>query len=42
MQLYTKILIGLIGGAVVGAVANIGGITWLQNLLGNVEILGTM
>ena len=41
MQLYTKILIGLIGGAVVGAVANIGGITWLQNLLGNVEILGT-
>ena len=41
MQLYTKILIGLIGGAVVGAVANIGGITWLQNFLGNVEILGT-
>ena len=41
MQLYTKILIGLIGGAVVGAVANIGGITWLQDFLGNVEILGT-
>ncbi|MDH3270555.1 MAG: dicarboxylate/amino acid:cation symporter [Gemmatimonadota bacterium] len=41
MQLYTKILIGLIAGAVVGAVANLGGLVWLQNLLGGVEILGT-
>lgn len=41
MQLYTKILIGLVAGAVVGAVANLGGITPLQNLLGQVEILGT-
>ena len=30
MQLYTKILIGLIAGAVVGAVANLGEITILQ------------
>ena len=41
MQLYTKILIGLIAGAVVGAIANIAGITWLQALLGGVEPLGT-
>lgn len=41
MQLYTKILIGLIAGAVVGAVANLADITWLQSLLGGVEILGT-
>jgi proton glutamate symport protein len=41
MQLYTKILIGLIAGAVVGAVANLAGITVLQDILGRVEILGT-
>ncbi|HSG09237.1 MAG TPA: dicarboxylate/amino acid:cation symporter [Longimicrobiales bacterium] len=41
MQLYTKILIGLIAGAVVGIVANLGGIGWLQNLLGALEPLGT-
>ncbi|MDX1647838.1 MAG: dicarboxylate/amino acid:cation symporter [Longimicrobiales bacterium] len=41
MQLYTKILIGLVAGAVVGAVANLAGIVWLQSLLGGVEILGT-
>ena len=41
MQLYTKILIGLIGGAVVGAIANLAGITVLQNILGEMEILGT-
>jgi proton glutamate symport protein len=41
MQLYTKILIGLVAGAVVGAVANLAAITWLQDLLGGVEILGT-
>jgi Na+/H+-dicarboxylate symporter len=41
MQLYTKILIGLIAGAVVGAIANLGGIEPLQNLLGGLEPLGT-
>ena len=41
MQLYTKILIGLIAGAVVGAVANVAGITMLQNIFSEIEILGT-
>ncbi|MGB1656951.1 MAG: dicarboxylate/amino acid:cation symporter [Longimicrobiales bacterium] len=41
MQLYTKILIGLIAGAVVGAVANLGEITILQNIFSEIEILGT-
>jgi Na+/H+-dicarboxylate symporter len=41
MQLYTKILIGLVAGAVAGAIANLGGITPLQNLFGELEILGT-
>ncbi len=41
MQLYTKILIGLIAGAVVGAFANISGIEPFQNFLGALEPLGT-
>jgi len=41
MQLYTKILIGLILGAVVGAAANLAGIEPLQNFLGALEPLGT-
>ena len=41
MQLYTKILIGLVAGALIGAVANLGGIEPLQNLLSAVEPLGT-
>ncbi|HSM60722.1 MAG TPA: cation:dicarboxylase symporter family transporter, partial [Longimicrobiales bacterium] len=41
MQLYTKILIGLVLGAVVGVVANLGGIEPLQRLLGALEPLGT-
>jgi Na+/H+-dicarboxylate symporter len=41
MQLYNKILIGLIAGAVVGAIANIGGIEPLQNVLSALEPLGT-
>jgi Na+/H+-dicarboxylate symporter len=41
MQLYNKILIGLVAGAVVGAIANLAGIVPLQNLLGSLEILGT-
>ena len=41
MQLYTKILIGLIAGLVVGGIANIGGIEPLQNVLGALDPLGT-
>jgi len=41
MKLYNKILIGLISGALVGSVANLAGITWLQEFLGGIEILGT-
>jgi proton glutamate symport protein len=41
MQLYTKILLGLILGAVFGFVANVAGITWLQNTLIALEPIGT-
>lgn len=41
MQLYTKILIGLIGGAVIGGIANFAQITAIQNLFSTIEILGT-
>jgi len=41
MQLYTKILIGLIAGGLAGFFANILGITWLQNFLASLEPLGT-
>jgi Na+/H+-dicarboxylate symporter len=41
MQLYTKILIGLVAGAVVGAVANLAQIEPFQNFLGALEPLGT-
>lgn len=41
MQLYTKILIGLVAGAVAGAAANLLGIEVLQNLFGALEPLGT-
>ena len=41
MQLYTKILIGLFAGAGAGAIANLGEITWLQNLFSNLEPIGT-
>lgn len=41
MQLYTKILIGLIGGGTIGGIANLGGIEPLQNLLSSLEPLGT-
>ncbi|MGB0544101.1 MAG: dicarboxylate/amino acid:cation symporter [Longimicrobiales bacterium] len=41
MQLYTKILIGLVAGAVFGAVANLGEIVILQNIFSEIEILGT-
>ncbi|NIP83229.1 MAG: cation:dicarboxylase symporter family transporter, partial [Gemmatimonadetes bacterium] len=41
MQLYTKILIGLLLGVVIGLVANIGSIEWLQTALVWVEPIGT-
>ena len=41
MQLYNKILIGLIGGAILGAVANFGGIEWLKTILSALEPLGS-
>lgn len=41
MQLYTKILIGLIAGAAIGAFANLAGVEPLQNFLGSLEPLGT-
>ena len=41
MQLYTKILIGLIAGAILGAVANLAEITILQTIFSEIEILGT-
>ncbi|HEX9885773.1 MAG TPA: dicarboxylate/amino acid:cation symporter [Longimicrobiales bacterium] len=41
MQLYTKILIGLIAGAIAGILANVLGIQPLQDLFGAIEPLGT-
>jgi proton glutamate symport protein len=41
MQLYTKILLGLILGGVFGFLANILGITWLQSLFIALEPIGT-
>jgi len=40
MQLYNKILIGLGAGAVLGAVANLGGIGWLRDTLVSLEPVG--
>lgn len=42
MQLYTKILIGLIAGVVVGAVANFADLVWMQELLQRLEPIGTV
>ncbi len=42
MQLYTKILIGLGLGVLVGLVANLGEVEWLATALGWVEPLGTV
>ena len=41
MQLYTKILIGLALGVVVGLVANVMEIGWLQTTLTELEVVGT-
>lgn len=40
MQLYAKILIGMVAGVVTGVVANFGKIAWLQDTLRAVEPLG--
>ncbi len=42
MQLYTKILLGLILGAICGFFANVLGIVWLQNLFISLEPIGTV
>lgn len=42
MQLYTKILIGLVLGVVTGLVANLLGLSWLQGVLGAIEPIGTV
>ncbi len=41
MQLYTKILLGLVLGGVVGFAANVFEITWLQTILIGMEPIGT-
>ena len=41
MQLYTKILIGLVAGAVVGVVANVANIVWLRETLTALAPVGT-
>ena len=41
MQLYTKILIGLVAGGVFGAVANVADIGWLQSFLIALEPIGS-
>ncbi len=41
MQLYNKILIGLVAGAVLGAIANFGDIEWLKTVLTTLEPLGS-
>ncbi len=42
MQLYTKILIGLVSGTVVGIVGNILGLTWVQEAFTWIEPVGTI
>ncbi|HSJ06775.1 MAG TPA: dicarboxylate/amino acid:cation symporter [Longimicrobiales bacterium] len=42
MQLYTKILIGLVAGVATGMAANILGLTWLQEVLARIEPIGTV
>jgi len=41
MQLYTKILIGMIAGAIFGVVANAAGLLWLKDALIALEPVGT-
>ena len=42
MQLYTKILIGLVAGVAAGMIANLAGLIWLQDLLQWIEPIGTV
>jgi len=42
MQLYTKILIGLIAGVVLGMVAGLLDLVWLQTAFGWIEPIGTL
>ena len=42
MQLYVKILIGLVAGVLVGILANALGLTWLQDAFGWIEPIGTV
>jgi proton glutamate symport protein len=42
VQLYTKILIGLIAGVATGTLANALGLLWLQDLLQRLEPIGTV
>jgi hypothetical protein len=42
VQLYTKILIGLIAGIAAGAIANFADLTWMQEVLQRLEPIGTV
>ena len=42
MPLYTKIIIGLIAGVVLGTVANLLDLVWLQTFFGWIEPIGTL
>lgn len=42
MQLYTKILIGLVAGAILGIGANLLGLDWLTTFFGWIEPIGTV
>ncbi len=41
MSLPTKILVGLVAGVVVGMIANLMGLVWLQSVLTGIEPIGT-
>lgn len=42
MQLYTRILIGLVAGVAAGLTANLLGVTWLQDVFRWIEPIGTV
>jgi proton glutamate symport protein len=42
LQLYTKILIGLVAGIIVGMIANLAGLVWLQQAMQAIEPIGTV
>jgi len=41
VPLHTKIIIGLVSGVVIGFIANVLDLVWLQNFFGQLEALGT-